>query len=147
MVNPQTATAVESLESLNQLNVVGARPLITITTVFPFRFFPCTLQLDREKITIVNELFFFTKQTENLLVKDVVSLSTSENILFANITLVSGLRLNRKLSISFFQKEDARRFRRICNGLTIALKEAIDVMAISDEELVVKLEEIGSSHI
>lgn len=130
---------------LNKLEEIGVNPLITIKTVFPFRFFPCMIKLDREKVTISDYIFFYTKQVENLFIKDIVSVSTTENLLFANITFVSGFRLNRKISTSYFWKEDAQRLRRICEGLRIARKENIDVMKIGKSKLIAQLEEIGGS--
>ena len=147
MTEAPTLDTLKNQAVLSKLEGVGSRPLVIIRTVFPFRFFPCTIKLDREKITISNSLFFFAKEVENFLVKDLVSITTSENILFASITLISGLRLNRKLRIDYFWKADAHQFRRTCQGLIIALKENVDVMKVGDQELVSKLEEIGKANI
>jgi hypothetical protein len=134
------------MNALSTLEGMGTQPLIVIKTVFPFRFFPCIITLDREKITISDYLFFFTREVENLLIKDIVSVTTVEDLFFANITLISGLRLNKRYSISFFWKEDARRFRRICEGLRIALKEDVDVLKVDNHSLINRLEDIGTAN-
>jgi len=132
-------------QKLTQLQNVSTLPLLTIRTVFPFRFFPAVLTLDREKLTISDHFFFFGKQVENFLAKDIVSVTSTENGFFANLTFVSGMRINRKVSISYLWKDDAKRFRRILEGLLIASREGINTMNISDAELIKKLEEIGAS--
>ncbi len=138
---------MSEISQLHQLESVGTEPLLTIQTVFPFRLFPCVIKLDREKLTISNHLFFFTREVENLLIKDLVSITTTENLFFASVVVVSGLRLNRRIGSAFFWNEDARKLRRLCEGLRIALREGIDVMQISRNELLNKLEEIGSANI
>lgn len=132
-------------QKLSQLKNVSTIPLITIETVFPFRLFPCVISLDREKLTISDHLFFSAKQVENVLAKDIVSVTSTENFLFATITVVSGMKLNKEFKVTYLWKEDARRLRRMLEGLLIASREGIDVMKIPDAELIQKLEQIGTA--
>jgi hypothetical protein len=143
MVNMLTVD--QDASAIQELDELGVNPLITIRTVFPFRLFPCIITLDREKVTISDYIFFFTKQVENVFIKDMISVRTTENLFFANVTFVSGMWQNRKISNSYFWKEDAERFRKICEGLRTADKEKIDIMKISRQELIPRLEELGDS--
>lgn len=144
---PAAPSPLDEIKTLNTLENIGSSPLLIIRTVFPFRIFPCVIQLDREKLTISNSIFFFTREVENLMIKDLVSISTTENLFFANVTIVSGLRLNKKFNNSFFWNHEAQKLRRLCEGLRIALREGVDVMAIPNHELIARIEEIGSSAI
>lgn len=146
MIESPASNPPKELHALHTLENIGTDPLITIRTVFPFRFFPCILTLDREKITISDYLFFFTREVENILIKDIVSITTVEDLFFANFSIISGLRLNKQYSMSFFWKDDARKLRRICEGLRIALKEEVDVLKVDNSSLVNRLEEIGTAN-
>ncbi|MBW7955353.1 hypothetical protein H3C66_01330 [Patescibacteria group bacterium] len=136
---------VKNQKKLTQLETVSTRPLLVIQTVFPFRFFPCTISLDRQKLTISDTFFFFSKEVENYLAKDIVSVSTTEDLLFGSLSIVSGQRINKEVTITHLWKEDARRLRRMVEGMLIAAREGIDLMQISDQELIAKLEEIGAA--
>jgi len=136
---------ISDYQKLTVLNNVSTVPLLTIQTVFPFRLFPCMLSLDRQKLTISDHLFFGAKQVENILAEDIVSVNSTENFLFATLTVVSGMRLNKEFKVAYLWKEDARRLRRMLEGLLIASREGVDVLNISDSELIQKLEHIGTA--
>jgi len=138
---------ISDQQKLSALNNLSNIPLLTIKTVFPFRFFPCVITLDREKLTIADYFFFSSKQVENLLAEDIVSVTSTENWLFANLTIVSGIRINKEISVSYLAKEDAKKLRRMVEGLLIASRQGIDLMKIPHNELVTKLEEIGTARV
>lgn len=136
----------DSEQALQKLEQIGTKPLIIIKSVFFLKPFPCTLTLDREKITITNQTFFYSKDVENVFVKDLVSISTTQNMFFASIMIVSGLRLNRTMTYAYFWKKEAEEFRSLCEGLRIAHRENIDVLSIEGPELIPRLYEIGSAN-
>lgn len=141
----QSSEVIKETQKLDRLEEAAAVPLVTIKTVFPFRFFPCVISLDREKLTITAYFFFSSMQVENFLMDDVVSIALTQNWFFASLTFLTALPAARKISASYFWYDQAHYFRRISQGMRIAKKEKIDVTKISDAELIKKLEEIGSS--
>lgn len=137
----------EDVQKLNDLQDISTEPLLKIRTVFPFRLFPCVITVDREKITISDQFFFLSKRVDNLLTKDIVSITSTENGFFSNITIVSGMRMNKEFSISHLKKDEAKKLRRIVEGILIASQEEIDLNNIPYRQLAHKLEEIGASRI
>lgn len=145
MTDAPNPEAAKQIKKLNQLEKVGTKPLLQIQTIFPFRIFPCVITLDRQKLTISDKFFFSSKEVENFLAKDIVSIASTESMFYATINLVSGMRINKEVSVPFLKKEDARKLRRLVQGLLIAGKEGIDVNQIPENQLIAKLEEIGSA--
>ncbi len=141
----QSIEAMKETQKLDRLEESAAVPLVTIKTVFPFRFFPCVISMDREKLTITDYFFFSSMQVENFLMDDIVSIALTQNWSFASLTFLTALPAARKISVSYFWYDQANYFRRIFQGMRIAKKEKIDVTKIDDAELVRKLDEIGSS--
>lgn len=139
--------ATKQMNKLNELQQKGTTPLLTIQTVFPFKFFPCILTLDRQKITRSESFFFSSKEVENYLVEEIVSITSVESLFFATLTMVTGVRINKEVSVPFLRKEDARKMRRLVEGLLIAGREGIDVNKIPAEQLIQKVEEIGSAKV
>lgn len=137
----------QELEKLEQLAKVNTKSLFSCTTVFPFTLFPTKLAVDRDKITIGEQFFFWSKLMETLLIKDIMTVSVSESVLFASIEFAPNKFADSQTisTVNYLPKEDAQKFRIIVQGLMVAYKEKVDVSKIPDEELLPRLIDIGKT--
>jgi hypothetical protein len=133
----------KQIEKLTELEEVSTTPLLQIETVFPFRFFPCIVTLDRMKVTVIDQYFFFSKQIKTFLVKDIASVTVEDSWFFATFIMISVTPSPQKKIIPYLKKEDAYKLQRMIEGLLITNKENVDVLKIDDNSLAEKLEEIG----
>lgn len=134
------------IKKLNDLAHIDTSPLFTFRSVFPFDLFPNRVTIDRSKITVVDNLFFFTRQVQSLMIKDLMSVITHETLLLSSLHIIDRQYPQETIIVANLQKSDARKARRIIEGLIVADKEGVDLSRITNEQLIPKLEEIGRSH-
>lgn len=139
-----TKTAVpEEVKKLEELATVDNRALAQVQTIFPFQLFPTVVSVDRTKITINQQLFFFSRQIQGIMIKDLMSVVVETDLFFGTLQIVDRLFPQDTIVVRYLPKNPAIRMRRIIEGLIVAHQEKIDITKVSHEELVMKLEEIG----
>lgn len=135
-------------DKFNTLLSNGTRVLYKLNSVFPFAFFPDTLTVDCEKVTLKLVEFFFASEIRSIHIKNISHVYVDTSPFFATMTLLDQSVMSEKtaIAIPYLWKGQAMRARRIIQGLIVAHKEKIDVQKIHDNDLVNKLEEIGRMH-
>lgn len=136
-------------EDQKKLTILANRAheaLISVTTVFPFKFFPSTITIDRTKITVNEHFFFFSRQVQSVLVKDLMSLVVQMDLFFATVHIIDRLFPQDTIIVRFLPKDAARKVRWITQGLIAIQKEEIDSNNISTEELLSKAQMIGQNN-
>jgi hypothetical protein len=131
-----------SIDELEQQQLVA---LFSISTVFPFHLFPTRLSVDKRKVNISKGIFFGSKQVQSMLIVDIDSVVVDTSALFAKLTIRDKLALNLPIFVDFLQKEEALKMRRVIEGLIVGDRSRVDLSVITDENLLPKLEQIGSS--
>ena len=125
---------------------VGAQDnLITARTIFPFNFFPDTISIDRQKLTIVHRSFFQVSSTISVQIDDVQIAKVDVGPLFGSVHLASKYFVDNIQSINFLKRADAIRIQRLLQGYMIAHHRKIDCGSIDNEQLVILLNELGQS--
>lgn len=133
-------------EKINVLVEKSHRILVHTNTVFPFDFFPDSIILDENKITIVKRLFFWSQSVFTFSVKDILSVNVSSNPLFSSLSIeVTGMETNPD-PVQYLWAKDATKIKALLTGLITCTKAGIETATIADEDLVSKIEEIGRSH-
>jgi len=119
-------------------------PLVSVSTVFPFDLFPNKIVVDRSKITLVRNTFFFTHQVESFMIKDLMSVIVESSLFFATIKLVDRFFTDDPTEIRYLFKSDAEKIRTVVHGLMIAASGDVNVEKVPRGVLVDNLEKLGS---
>jgi hypothetical protein len=137
-------TETEKLLSLTK----GSRDnLFSTRTVFPFVLFADTLKIDRQKITIVHNDFFWKSQTASTELKNIMNIQASVGPLFGSITLTSKHFLNNTQTIRYLRRRDVATVQRLLQGFMIAQRANIDTDNIDREHLLALLNELGQENL
>ncbi len=127
----------------------GAKELYRVRTIFPFDFFPKDLVIDEYKVSIIYRYFFWSEEVISIYIKD-LGITLGVGLLFASLKLSDKRMLleegKQVFDLNFFWKEEARRARRIIQGLIIMHEQKAKVSPeATPEEVRAQAEEIGRS--
>ncbi len=132
-------------QKFNQLVNHASNTFFKAKTVFPFSFLPSNITIDSEKITIQTSNLFSSGELRSIPIKNVSHVYLESGPIFATLFIIDQGIMDGATSVevTHLKKEEAKRARRIIQGLMIAHKEGVDVLKLQDAEIVRKLEEIG----
>lgn len=137
------ATETEKLATLTK----GSQDnLFVAKTVFPFVLFTDTLKIDRQKITIVHNDFFWKSQTASTEIKNIMNIESDVGPLFGSITITSKHFLNNIQTIKYLKRSDVTTVQRLLQGFMIAQRAKIDTNGIDREQLIVLLNDLGQEN-
>jgi hypothetical protein len=117
--------------------------LITATTVFPFVLFPDTINIDRQKLTIIHRSFFRVADVISVQIDDIQNVESSVGPFFGSIRLTSRYFINNFQSIKFLQRGDVVKIQRLLQGYMIAHHRKIDCSTIDKAQLIILLNDLG----
>lgn len=137
--SPEKKNSIDSLVEEQQ------KSLYSISTVFPFRLFPTTVSADKKKIDIIEELFFRSKQIQSILIQDIITVSVETSLFFGKLTIHDKLPMHDPIEINYLPRADALKMRRVIEGLLVGDRSQVDTTQTSHDNLVSKLEVIGSA--
>jgi len=120
--------------------------LFTARTVFPFSFFPDTVTVDREKVTIVNRTFFRVAEIVSTRIHDVLNVTADVGPFFGAVHIHTRYFDNDSYSVKFLRRTEALRLKRILQGYVIACQKGIDCEKYTTKELAQLLDDIGEGH-
>lgn len=121
----------------------GHQILLKANTVFPFNFFPDTITIDREKLTIANRFFFRVAKITSVPVRDILSVEADVGPFFGSVHLTSRYFFTNPQTITFLWRGDAIKIQRLLQGYIIAHERNIDCSAISKNHLLDLLYDLG----
>jgi len=143
----QEVEGVDSSEiELNKVTLRSHEIMFKAKTVFPFDLFPDTVVIDREKLTIVERLFFFVGRTISVPVRDILSVEVDTGPFFGQIKLVSRYFFTNPQSIHFLWRSHAIKLQRLLQGYIIAHEREIDCHNIERGHLEKLLLDLGEGH-
>lgn len=133
-------------EELSRVVSSSHEPIMTATTVFPFKFFPDTVIVDRSKLCITHRTFFWSAEVTSIKIEDILNVTASVALFFGSVQIhTKYFDPQRPYVVSMLWREDALKISRIMQGYGIALREAIDLSAMDTDELAQKLDELGKN--
>lgn len=138
---PRKSANVAALDALQK---DSNDTLMTIRTVWPFLLFPDTVIIDRSKITIIHKTFFATEQINTVALADILNVDATHGPFFGTIKLHTRFFAKKPLVIQFVTRREALRAKELIQGLCLCIQNNIDISAISKEDLLKKIEEIGA---
>lgn len=123
---------------------MGAQDILaTATTIFPFVLFPDTINIDRQKITLVRRSFFRTAEIISVQISDVINVDANIGPLFGSIKLTSKYFLDNTHSINYLGRKDVTKVQRLLQGFIIAHRQKIDCSSIDNDQLITLLTDLG----
>ena len=136
----------ESTNAITRLNRVVEKSqniLVKATAVFPFDFFPDSITVDRQKLTVVHRDFFTIKRTVSVQYGDIKNIQADIGPFLASLIITSEHFINNTQTIRFLLKKEALAIQQLVQGFIIAEKEHIDCSTIDDQKLITLLSQLG----
>lgn len=135
---------VKNRDQFNALHTSSDKILLECSAVFPFQLFPDKIIIDLHKVNLIYKYLPWSHTTQSIYIDDVAEVDISTGLFFATIKITDKFFTHVDNKITFLKKSDASRARRIIQGLIVIIREKIDIDRLSDEQLVAKIEDIGS---
>jgi hypothetical protein len=141
--SPQIGGAIDhDMQRLNRLT--SDNPvLFTLSSVFPLDMFPTKITVEKNKVSVVSQLFFFSQQVQSILIREISQVEVDVSLFFATLQIRDRVPNHPVLSIPNLKVREALRAQRIIQGLMTGLSQNIDISQMPVEELRVKLEQLG----
>jgi hypothetical protein len=117
--------------------------LLSADTVFPFTLFKSTVQIDRDKLTIIRRSFFWTADTISVQICDILNVEVNVGPFFGSVVMSSKYFNKNIKSVNFLKRNEAIKFQRLVQGSIIASRKQIDYSGIEKEQLVTLLSDLG----
>lgn len=123
------------------------RILASVTSVFPFDFFPNTVNVEEGRITVITRNFFYSSQVFSVDLKNISNVLINLAPFFAQLVIVSKTFAKNQIKIKFLRKDEAIFVRRMIEGLRVFESKQIDTSIYSKEDLIEKLLELSTTEI
>lgn len=136
---------VQQVKKFHELTAVDMKPLLIISTVFPLRLFPVWAEVDRTKITVTSQFFFWTNQVRSVLLANISSVIVEDAGPFATLTITDISPDTADIHAGPFWKSDAHKLRQLTDSLQLAMKQQIDLSKIAAKDLVVRADATASN--
>lgn len=120
--------------------------LIKIQSIFPFDLFPDYVAVDKNKVTVVNRVFFGSGEVRAVPITYIAEVIVEANIFFATLTILDQKYDTQPIIVKHLRKSDALKVQKIIQGLVIADTKKVNVTQLDNTELVQKAEKMGKAH-
>lgn len=120
------------------------KDLLTISTVFPFDFFPDELIIDALKVTHIHREFFLNEEITGMLIENIRHVSISSGPIFSTLTIADNVFEPHTIIMKPILKHYAKKAHAILQGLLLSKKENIDTTRITKAAMP-EIENIGRS--
>ena len=142
---PQRDTLRQSHRKLNKI-VAHSHDILAHakTVILPTNLFPDTVVVDRNKVTIKRQTFFWSSEVISIRIEDILNIAVALGPLFGSITISSRvMNSTDHYEIDYFWRRDAIHLKHIIQGYMIAVHNDIDTSHMDKDELIASLTELG----
>lgn len=119
--------------------------LISVKTVFPFNLFPDTITVDRLKVSIQHQDFFFVSNSMSIRIEDLLTVTANTGPFLGSITIASRVLTEGHFTITNLWRHDALRIKSIIQGYIIANHNGVDCTHLPKDQLIATLTELGQN--
>lgn len=123
----------------------STRTLLRIKSAKLLDFFPSEIVIETNKVNVSKRDYFFMRRLHTLAIKDIEDVFIEETPVYAALKIVDKGFVENVVEVQFLKKDEAKKARRLIQGLVTAYKEGVDVAYLPDEELAEKLEILGDA--
>ncbi len=141
----QIKKEISNKQKFEELVLKSENNLYKLKSVFPFAFFPEKITIDPVKVSVVSKEFFSSERIHCIYIKNILDVFLSSGPIFATLKIVDQSFTENTVTISFLKKNEAFKARKIIQGLIVAHQQEINVTGLQDDNLIEKLEKIGTA--
>lgn len=135
---------VKAAVALPQLTEEATEVIYSLSSLFPFDFFPDKVIIRLHHVDIVRGIFFWSGATERIQIIDIREVQVHYNPFFATLTIVPiAPPPDTIISLRFLWRHQALRAKRLIMGLLECHHEQVDLSTYPKQELIKYVEEIG----
>ena len=120
------------------------RCIITVSSVFPWNFFPNTITVEESRITFTFRQFL-SSQSYSVEIKDISNVFIETSLLFAKLQIVSRTYVQNDIKVDHLNIKKANKVRMIIEGLRTFADQNIDSSNYEIDELIAKIEEFHTN--
>lgn len=131
-------------QSVDELVKSSNRCVISISSIFPWDFFPSTINVEESRVTFIFRQFF-ASQSHSVDIQDISNVFIESSFLFSTLQIVSKTYVQNDIKIGNLNKEQAIKVRMIIEGLRTLIGHNLNTSSYNVSELVSKIEEMHSS--
>lgn len=123
------------------------RILVTISShAFPIDFFPNTLVIEEDRVTIVTREFL-SSAVHSVDIRNIANVLINTTFFFSQLVIISKTFEENEIKIRNLRTNEAIFARRIIEGLRTFESKKINTSTYSIDELISKLEELSTTEI
>jgi hypothetical protein len=142
----KTAAISNTQKSIVEYAEQEARVLYRMQSVFPLDPFPTTLTIAPDTLSIVNNLFGLSQRVLTVNIDEIFTVEVEAGLFFADLKIQQKQATLPVVDLPFFWKAPAMKARRIIQGLLVVHAKQLEIHNMKPKELILYLEEIGSTH-
>lgn len=117
------------------------REVLSISSVFPWDFFPTTIRIQENKVSFIFRQFL-TSQEQDVDIRDISNTHIEQGFLLAKLKVISNTFANQPVIVDHLRRKDAQRARMYIQGLQVFNQKNIDTSDYEIKELIQKLGEL-----
>ena len=123
------------------------RILVSISShAFPVDFFPNTLVIEEERITVITRNFL-SSEIYSVDIRNIANVLINTTFFFSQLVIISKTFEENEIKIKNLRTSEAIFARRIIEGLRTLKNEKINTSAYSTDELISTLKELSTTKI
>lgn len=134
----------DDIEIVNDLVKKSNRSIISISSLFPWDFFPSTIDVEESRVTFTFKQFL-TSQSHSVDIKDISNIFIETSMFFASLQVVSRTYIQNDIKIGNLNKTEAKRVQSIIEGLRTFAEHDINTSNYEIDELIAKIGELHTS--
>lgn len=134
----------DDIEIVNDLVKKSNRNIISISSLFPWDFFPSTIDVEESRVTFTFRQFL-TSQSHSVDIKDISNIFIETSMFFASLQVVSRTYIQNDIKIGNLNKTEAKRVQSIIEGLRTFAEHDINTSNYEIDELIAKIGELHAS--
>ena len=127
---------------LDELIRKSNRSIISISSVFPWDFFPNTIDVEESRVTFIFRQLF-ASQSHSVDIKDISNVFIESGFFFATLQIVSSTFIQNDIKIEFLKKKEAYRTKDIIEGLRTFVHNDINSSNYEIGDLINKLKALN----
>ncbi len=136
-----TATKKEDdIQIVNELVKQSNRSIISISSLFPWDFFPNTIDVEESRVTFKFRQFL-SSQSHSVDIKDISNVLIEFSLFFATLQIVSRTFVQNDIKIGHLPKAKAKKVQSIIEGLRTFAEHNITTSNYKIDELIAKIGE------
>lgn len=134
----------EDRQTVSDLIKKSNRRIISISSLFPWTFFPNTIEVEESRVTFIFRQFL-ALQSHSVDIKDISNIFIESSPYFATLQVVSRTYVQNDIKIGHLNVGKANKVRMIIEGLRTLAEHDIDTSNYKIHELIAKIEEFHTN--